>query len=149
MTVVDYLAPMLGDWRGTNRLRLMPTDEYQPSTATATVGVTAARFVTIAYTWSDGDASQDGLLLVGGSPDAAEAVWVDSWHTGPSWMSFSGGVGEDGELRLLGSYAAPTGPDWGWHIHLRPQDAVLTMHNVVPGSDPYQVVELALERTTD
>ena len=147
MTVVDYLGPMLGDWRGTNRLRLMPTDEYQPSTATATVGVTAARFVTIAYTWSDGDAPQDGLLLVGGSPESAEAVWVDSWHTGPSWMTFSGGVGEDGELRLLGSYAAPTGPDWGWHIHLRPQDAVLTMHNVVPGSDPYQVVELALERT--
>ena len=147
MTVVDYLGPMLGDWRGTNRLRLMPTDEYQASTATATVGVTAARFVTIAYTWSDGDAPQDGLLLVGGSPESAEAVWVDSWHTGPSWMTFSGGVGEDGELRLLGSYAAPTGPDWGWHIHLRPQDAVLTMHNVVPGSDPYQVVELALERT--
>ena len=147
MSVVDYLGPMLGDWHGTNRLRLMPTDEYQPSTATATVGVTAARFVTIAYTWSDGDAPQDGLLLVGGSVEAAEAVWVDSWHTGPSWMSFSGGVGEDGELRLLGSYAAPTGPDWGWHIHLRPQDAVLTMHNVVPGSDPYQVVELALERT--
>jgi hypothetical protein len=147
MTVVDYLAPMLGHWRGTNRLRLMPTDEYQPSTATATVGVTAARFVTIAYTWSDGDAPQDGLLLVGGSPESAEAVWVDSWHTGPSWMSFSGGVGEDGGLRLLGSYAAPSGPDWGWHIHLRPQDAVLTMHNVVPGSDPYQVVELALDRT--
>ena len=147
MTVVDYLGPMLGDWRGTNRLRLMPTDEYQPSTATATVGVTAARFVTIAYTWSDGDAPQDGLLLVGGSPESAEPVWVDSWHTGPSWMSFSGGVGEDGELRLLGSYAAPSGPDWGWHIHLRPQDAVLTMHNVVPGSDPYQVVELALDRT--
>ena len=147
MSVVDYLGPMLGGWRGTNRLRLMPTDEYQPSPATATVGVTAARFVTIAYTWSDGDAPQDGLLLVGGAPESAEAVWVDSWHTGPSWMTFSGGVGEDGELRLLGSYAAPTGPDWGWHIHLRPQDAVLTMHNVVPGSDPYQVVELALERT--
>jgi len=147
MSVVDYLAPLLGDWRGTNRLRLMPTDEYQPSSATATVAVTAARFVTIAYRWSDGDAPQDGLLLVGGSAEAAEAVWVDSWHTGSSWMSFSGDVGEDGELRLLGSYAAPTGPDWGWHIHLRPQDAVLTMHNVVPGSDPYQVVELALERT--
>ena len=146
MSVVDYLDPVLGSWQGTNRLRLMPTDEYQSSVATATVGVTAVRFVSIAYTWSDGDAPQDGLLLFGGSAEAAEAVWVDSFHTGPTWMSFSGGVGDDGELRLRGSYAAPTGPDWGWHIHVRPQDAVLTMHNVVPGSEPYQVVELALER---
>ena len=67
MSVVDHLAPMLGSWQGTNRLRLMPTDEYQSSAATATVAVTAARFVSIAYTWSDGDTPQDGLLLIGGT----------------------------------------------------------------------------------
>lgn len=144
MSVVDHLTPLLGRWQGTNRLRLMPTDEYTTSPATATIGVTAARFVSVAYTWSDGDAGQDGLLLLGGDADAAQGVWVDSWHTGPTWMTFSGGV-EDGELRLRGTYPAESGPDWGWHIHVRPQDAVLTMHNVVPGYDPYQVVELALQ----
>lgn len=146
MSVVEHLAPLVGSWHGTNLLRLMATDDYQSSAATATVSVTAHRFVSIAYTWSDGDAAQDGLILLGGSPDAATAVWVDSWHTGPTWMSFSGAVGDGDELRLLGSYPAESGPDWGWQIHVRPRDAVLTMHNVVPGSDPYQVVELALGR---
>jgi len=143
MSVVDLLSPFFGSWHGTNRLRLMPTDDYTSSAGTATVGPTAARFVSIAYTWFDGEAPQDGLILIGGSADAAAAVWVDSWHTGPTWMSFTGGVA-DGELRLHGTYPADEGPDWGWHIHVRAEDAVLTMHNVVPGSEPYQVVELAL-----
>lgn len=145
MSVVDTLAPLIGRWQGTNRLRLMPTDDYQSSAATATVGVTAARFVSIAYTWADGDAAQDGLILVGGTADASSAVWVDSWHTGPTWMTFAGS-GDDEVLRLLGSYPAETGPDWGWQIHVRPRDAVITMHNVVPGAEPYQVVELNLDR---
>jgi len=147
MSVVDHLAPLLGRWQGTNRLRLMPTDEYQPSAATATVAVSAARFVSIAYTWSDGDTPQDGFLLLGGDTDAASGVWVDSWHTGPTWMTFAGEIGD--ELRLRGSYPAESGPDWGWHIHVRPQDATITMHNVVPGHEPYQVVELALEPAAD
>ncbi|WP_315096670.1 DUF1579 family protein [uncultured Cellulomonas sp.] len=146
MSIVDHLAPLQGSWRGTNLLRLMPDDEYQSSAATASVGVTAVRFGSIAYTWSDGGSPQDGLLLLAGdaTADGASAVWVDSFHTGPSWMTFSGGV-VDGVLRLVGSYPAPPGPDWGWEIHVRPQDAVLTMHNVVPGHEPYQVVELALQ----
>ena len=147
MSVVDHLAPMLGRWQGTNRLRLMPTDEYQPSTATATVTVTAVRFGSIAYTWFDGDTPQDGLLLLGGEveADGASGVWVDSWHTGPTWMTFTGGTADGDELQLRGSYPAESGPDWGWHIHVRPREAVITMHNVVPGHEPYQVVELALE----
>jgi hypothetical protein len=146
MSVVDRLAPLLGTWQGTNRLRLMPTDDYQASGATATVVGTAARFVSIAYTWFDSDAPQDGLLLLGGeaTADGAQAVWVDSWHTGPTWMSFTGGVDDSGELRLEGSYPADSGPDWGWHIRVRPQDATIAMDNVVPGHEPYQVVELTL-----
>ena len=72
MSVVDHLTPLLGRWQGTNRLRLMPTDDYQASTATATIAVTAVRFVSIAYTWSDGDAPQDGLLLLAGEASTAD-----------------------------------------------------------------------------
>ena len=145
MSIVDLLAPLTGHREGTNRFRLMPDDEYQSSAATATTGVTAVRFVSVAYTWSEGGTAHDGLLLLAGeaTADGASAVWVDSFHTGPSWMTFTGGV-VDGELRLVGSYPAPPGPDWGWHIHVRPQDSTITMHNVVPGMDPYQVVELTL-----
>ncbi|MET3921742.1 DUF1579 family protein [Arthrobacter sp. UYEF20] len=151
MNIVEYLRPLLGSWRGTNRLRIMPTDDFKDSAATATVQVTAAHFASVAYTWSDGESPQEGLLLLaGGASDAepATAVWVDSWHTGRALMQFSGTVGGDGVLRLNGSYAAPTGPDWGWQIHVEPGEGPgkITMHNVVPGEDPYQVVELVLER---
>lgn len=152
MSIVDHLSPLFGSRQGTNRLRLMPTDDYEASDATASVGATAARFVSIAYTWSDGDAPQDGLLLIGGdatTEGGAHAVWVDSWHTGPTWMTFTGGVDDTGVVRLEGSYPAESGPDWGWHIHVRPQDSTITMHNVVPGHDPYQVVELTLHRTDE
>ncbi|MEY9777308.1 hypothetical protein [Arthrobacter sp. MW3 TE3886] len=91
------------------------------------------------------------MLLAGGASDAdpATAVWADSWHTGKALMQFSGTVGADGVLRLNGSYPAPPGPDWGWQIHLHPADGPggrITMHNLVPGEDSYQVVELELHR---
>ena len=151
MKIVERLAPLVGRWQGVNRLRMMPTDEYQSSVASATVSVTANEFVTIAYTWSDGDKPQDGLLLIGGTPDpeGATAVWVDSWHSAAAWMTFSGSVGDDGVVRLIGSYAAPTGPDWGWHIHVEPGDGSggrVTMHNVLPGEAGYQVVEAVYDR---
>lgn len=152
MRIVDRLAPVIGVWKGVNRLRLLPTDHYRDSDATATVSITAREYVTVAYTWSEGDEPQNGLLLVS-SPDAesdrAEAVWVDSWHCAPAWLALSGAVGEDGVVRLLGSYAAPPGPDWGWEIHIDPGDGSggrITMHNQVPGEKSYQVVDLALER---
>ena len=152
MDIVKYVTPFLGTWHGQNRLRLMPTDDYKASAATATVKLTAAHFASVAYTWSDGENPQEGLLLLaGGASDAdpATAVWADSWHTGKALMQFSGTVGADGVLRLNGSYPAPPGPDWGWQIHLHPADGQggrITMHNLVPGEDPYQVVELELHR---
>ncbi|SFT67432.1 DUF1579 family protein [Arthrobacter sp. ov118] len=152
MDIVRYLTPLLGSWQGENRFRLMPTDDFKGSAATGTVTVTAAHFATVAYTWSDGESPQEGLLLLAGGmsdADPATAVWADSWHTGRALMQFAGTVGGDGVLRLHGSYAAPSGPDWGWQIHIHPGEGGggrLTMHNVVPGEDPYQVVELALER---
>jgi hypothetical protein len=72
------------------------------------------------------------------------AVWVDSFHSGPEWMNFAGDIGDDGVVRLTGWYAAPSGPDWGWQIHVEPGEGNggrVTMHNMVPGHEPYQVVE--------
>ncbi|GIG59012.1 hypothetical protein Lfu02_33840 [Longispora fulva] len=171
MRIVECLAPFVGDWQGVNRLRLMPTEEYRESDAGATVSVTAGEFVTVAYTWSEGGKPQNGLMLLGGKaapageapnpeeaagpgeaadgPGEATVVWVDSWHTGPTWMTLSGPVGEDGVVRLTGYYPAPTGPDWGWQIHIDPghgDGGVITMHNMVPGEPVYQVVEIVCDR---
>lgn len=151
MRIVEHLAPLLGSWHGVNRLRMLPTDEYRESAAGATVSVTAREFVTIAYTWADGDKPQNGLLLLGGSsdPEGVTAVWVDSWHSAPTWMNLSGGIGDDGVIRLNGSYAAPPGPDWGWQIHIDSgggDGGRITMHNVVPGVAAYQAVETVYDR---
>lgn len=146
MRIVEFLAPFMGSWDGTNDLRIMPADGYRRSPSGVAVSVTARDFATISYTWSEDAKPQDGLLLLGGTAAAAAAVWADSWHTAKAWLSLAGAVGSDGVLRLTGSYAAPEGPDWGWQIHISPAERRITMHNVVPGHEPYQVVEL-LART--
>jgi hypothetical protein len=150
MRIVDRLTPFLGAWSGVNRLRLMPTDPFRESAATAVVSITAGEFVTVAYTWADGDQPQNGLLLLGGrrETDDASAIWVDSWHCAPEWMSFTGAVQDDG-VRVLGSYPAESGPDWGWNIHVHPGDGrggLIAMDNVVPGEQPYRVVEIVLNQ---
>ena len=136
MTIVETLGPLMGAWTGFNRLRLLPTDEYRQSAATATVSVAGGRFVTVAYTWSEEDKPQDGLMLIGEDG----AVWVDSWHTPDTWMEFSREPDEDGVVRLAGVYEK----EWGWQVHLDPATAKITMHNVPPGHPPYQAVEISL-----
>jgi hypothetical protein len=154
MKLVECVAPFLGRWQGVNRLRLLPTDEYQESVASATVSVTAKELVTITYTWADGAEPQDGLLLLGGTsdPEGVAAVWVDSWHSAPAWMNLPGTIGADRVIRLTGSYAAPTGPDWSWQIHIDSgvgNGGTITMHNVVPGEAPYQAVETVYDRRAE
>ncbi|MGH8776265.1 MAG: DUF1579 family protein [Jiangellaceae bacterium] len=151
MKLVEQVAPFLGSWQGVNRLRMLPTDEYQESAAGATVSITAQDFVTIAYVWADGDTPQNGLLLLASSsdPDGVTAVWVDSWHSAPTWMTLAGNIGDDSVIRLTGSYAAPPGPDWGWQIHIDSgggDGGRVTMHNVMPGRAAYQVVETVYDR---
>jgi hypothetical protein len=62
-------------------------------------------------------------------------------------MELSGPI-DDGVVKLLGSYAAPPGPDRGWQIHIEPGDGGggrMTMHNVMPGEDPYEAVEVTYD----
>lgn len=147
MDLREFTDQVAGDWVGVNRLRLMPDDDYAESAATASVRIVAGQFASFAYTWFDGDAAQDGLVVIQGPLDDLSAVWMDSWHCAPAWMTFAGRAG-DGTLALEGSYPAPPGPDWGWQIHVGIHDSRprLTMHNQVPGSDPYQVVDLDLRQ---
>ena len=64
-------------------------------------------------------------------------------------MLFSGTVGDDGVVRLTGSYAAPEGPDWGWQIFVAPVPTGggrMTMLNLVPGEAAYEAVEAVYDR---
>jgi hypothetical protein len=145
MRVSDALADLLGTWTGTNRLRVMPTDPWVESAATATVArVADGAFLTIAYTWAESGAPQDGLLLLGDGPTLGHAVatWVDSWHQSPEWMVLRGEV-DDGPVHLEGRYS----PDALWRIHLVPaaEHWTMTMDNVMPGND-YPAVEVTFDR---
>ena len=46
-------------------------------------------------------------------------------------------------LSLLGSYAAPPGPDWGWRIVLEPLSETLQirMDNITPDGEDLPAVE--------
>lgn len=136
MTFVETLEPLLGVWRGTNRLRVMPTEDFRQSAVTATIALAARKFVTVAYTWSESDKAQDGMMLVGENG----LVWVDSWHVPEGWMEFPREPDEDGVIRYAGVYEK----EWGWLIHFDPAAAKITMHNVPPGEKPYLAVEMAL-----
>jgi hypothetical protein len=158
MTVEEALAAAAGSWTGTNRLRMLPEDEYEASDSTALVQLPArGRFVCVTYTWSREGTAHDGLLLLGDgeAPDSAVGVWIDSWHQSSRWMELRGTVDAAGSVSVDGSY--PFGPEAtaGWRIRLEAGgDAfLLAMDNIVPadaepgfaGAD-YQVVEASYVR---
>lgn len=149
MRVGETLAAAVGEWTGTNRLRIMPTDPYRASAARATVAAAAGgNAVTVAYAWAEDNAPQEGLLTIadGAEPNAAVAVWLDSWHQQPRWMELTGTVDAAGVVRLEGSY----GPGLGWRIALDPGDGTtfrMAMDNVMAETGPYRVVEADYARS--
>ena len=143
MTVPAALEFLLGSWTGTSRLWrpwLEPSDTA--SVSTATVGVVArGRFMTIDYTWELEGEAQQGLLLLGLEHKAGvvHAVWVDSWHMGEKPMTCTGTADEAGVVTVLGAYAAPPGPDWGWRTVLTPNaeggSFEIVMTNIAPDGE--------------
>jgi hypothetical protein len=146
MTINGLLAAR-GLWQGTNRLQDPTTGapDETPSTAAVTSAV-GGRFWRIAYTWMYGGCPQEGELLVGYQPreDVATVHWADTWHTGDTVMACTGAVGDDGVVSVVGSYAAPEGPDWGWRISVEPvgrESLRVVMHNVSPEGEAWLAVE--------
>lgn len=140
MSVGEVLSSVVGGWVGVNRLRMMPSDDYRESASRATIALVAGgNAVTVAYTWVENGAPQEGLLVLeaGEGPDEVAAIWLDSWHQHPRWMELAGRI-DAGVVSVEGSYAEEA----GWRIHLDPSDGtpLLTMDNVMPGMD-YRVVE--------
>ncbi len=136
-----------GLWRGTNCLQDPTTGrpDETPSTAAVT-SVVGGRFGRIAYTWLYQNRPQEGELLVGYRARADEATvhWMDTWHTGDTVLACTGTAGDDGVVAVEGTYAAPTGPDWGWRIAIEPvgrESLRIVMHNVSPEGEVWPAVE--------
>jgi hypothetical protein len=137
MNVLQPLLDCAGRWVGTSVLQDPPRIQRDESPSTAVVTpILGSRFVRLEYTWRHGQAPQEGVILIGYNAAAGEvsAHWIDSWHMGDKVMACRGAVGENGQLDVRGSYAAPPGPDWGWRTVVSPgdNDLRIVMYNVTP-----------------
>lgn len=153
MTDHARLDALSGRWTGLNTLWFMPEDPARESDATATVSRDDDGALTIAYTWAYEGTPQRGTLTVHAEPDAGgvAAVLSDSWHTGGKPMAFRDDADSDGLVALLGTYAAPPGPDWGWRIVVdaRGADAFhMLMDNITPEGEETRAVEARFTRTS-
>lgn len=138
MSVPEFWKTVIGTWIGTNKLWLEPAEPSSDSEATAAADLVAnGKFLAVRYTWADEGETQEGFMLVGARTDgaSAQATWVDSWHMGDSPMVCRQVPSKEGVLALLGSYPAPSGPDWGWRLEIEPQPPdrwTMRMVNISP-----------------
>lgn len=138
MSALDGLIACAGNWRGTNALQDPHNNIAEESSATATVtSVAQGRFVRLDYTWEYQGKPQDGSLLIGFDPkaDKVSAHWIDSWHMGRQVMACEGTGPSGSTITVLGSYAAPPGPDWGWRTEITTEDGRslrVVMYNIWP-----------------
>lgn len=147
MSVLEKLMAYAGSWRGNNRLQDPNTNTPEDSSATATlIPVLGGRFMRLDYTWEYLGRPQTGSLLLGYEADAdvVTAHWIDTWHMEDKVMVCRGTANGNGEISVLGSFAAPSGPDWGWRTVIRPQ-ANQSLHLVMFNISPDGQEELAVE----
>jgi hypothetical protein len=152
MRVASHLLAVMGEWTGTNALRMMPDDDFRRSDGTATVAThSGGNVASISYTWSDfGGQPQEGFLLLsdGEADGTVAAAWSDSWHQHPQWMALSGSVDPDGTITVHGLYGEGA-EQGGWWIHVDPVDAAqltMTMDNDMTETGQYEVVRATYTR---
>jgi hypothetical protein len=152
MQSADLRSALTGEWQGTKHLYLEPPPAA-PQSSPSTLSVTplaGGNFVQLNYTWSFEGEPQTGVLLFGyDEENTASGAWVDSFHMSSKVFFCSGAVAE-GSAKMLGSYAAPPGPDWGWRITLRSVSAAefqIVMHNISPEGQEDLAVQIDYTRS--
>ncbi|MAU00465.1 MAG: hypothetical protein CL608_25260 [Anaerolineaceae bacterium] len=150
MAIPTSLADLTGRWQGANRLWLDPNEAARESVATAVCQqVAQGKFFELHYTWADEGQPQAGVLLLGQSQEKLTAAWVDSWHMQDTMMHCTGKAQTDDAVSVIGYYAAPPDPDWGWRIALQPDSANqfrLIMYNITPDGEEMLAVEAVFSR---
>ncbi|MDH3498302.1 MAG: DUF1579 domain-containing protein [Gemmatimonadota bacterium] len=148
--MLEAVARLAGKWTGTNRLWLTPQEAARESATTMAVAPAAqGRFLTFTYTWADEGKPQDGVLLLGHEDDEVTGAWIDSWHMGNKVMVSRGAANAAGGVSIAGTYAAPPGPDWGWHTVVEPRGADtfrFAMYNITPDGEESLAVEVIYTR---
>ncbi len=147
------ITDLVGRWQGKNRLWVRPDEPVSESKTTASISplLAGGRFATIRYDWGDEGVAQDGLLLVplADEQNSIDLFWVDSWHMGNKFMLLRREEAHDVIVTAKGTYAAPSGPDWGWRITIRAEstnEMWILMHNIPPQSEELLAVEASYSR---
>jgi Protein of unknown function (DUF1579) len=146
MEPLDVLHALAGNWTGTSRLWLNPSEPpYECRSTVWVISAARGKFMRLDYTWDYQGEPQEGALLLGHERERniVTAVWIDSWHMGAKYMACEGKV-TDGAISVRGSYAAPPGPDWGWRTVIEPRGADsfrLDMYNITPDGQAALAVE--------
>lgn len=150
MEPLKLLQTLIGNWTGTSRLWLNPSEPPCECRSTASVSAAArGKFMRVDYTWDYRGDPQQGSLLFGHERErnVVTAVWIDSWHMGAKYMACEGKA-TDGAISVRGSYAAPPGPDWGWRTVIEPRGADsfrLLMYNITPHGQEALAVDAVYE----
>ena len=152
MQSTDLRSALTGEWHGTKQLYLEPPPAA-PQSSPSTLSVTplaGGNFLQFSYSWTFEGEQQTGVLLFGyDEENVASAAWVDSFHMS-SKVFFCSGTVADSSAKMLGSYAAPPGPDWGWRITLRSVSAAefqIVMHNISPDGQEDLAVQIDYTRS--
>jgi len=154
MSIPVKLQPLVGGWKGSNRLHLGdwgPTPLYE-SVGTATVQERSrGQFLEIAYTWEYDGKPQEGVIILGGDnkTDSVNAFWTDSWHMAHQTMLCNGLERGDGSVSIKGTYKVEGHPEWGWRSEIIPTDSGFEykMFNVSPEGEETIAVEMDMKRT--
>jgi hypothetical protein len=152
VSVPTSLEKLVGEFDGTYRLiRSWETPPQTDSQSEASLEhVARGKFLTIAYTWAVDGTPHEGILLLGqeGQSGAVHAVWVDSWHMSEKPLICAGRL-DNGTITVVGSYAAPPGPDWRWRTVIVPSvdgSFEMTMYNISPAGEEELAVESRYRR---
>jgi hypothetical protein len=146
------IADLVGEWQGKNRLWVRPDEPVRESETTASVELVAGdRFATVRYFWAEGGEPQDGLLVIPAeAQNSADLFWIDSWHMGGKFMLFQRDGTDEGVLSAKGTYAAPSGPDWGWRIVIKSESSdqlQIVMYNIPPETEEILAVDATYSRS--
>ena len=147
-----FTRAVVGNWRGTKQLYLEPPPEVptRSESALSIDAIAGGSFVELKYDWTFQDEAQSGVLLLGyDEENFASVAWVDSFHMSSRIMLCTG-TAANGMVDLLGSYAAPPGPDWSWRITIRSlasDELQIVMHNISPAGQEDLAVQIDYTRS--